>query len=241
MLTINGRMKAMRFLLLVILIAAVAVAFDSTVSLGGLLTSGNSELQQLDAGLEITGMPSEKIETGLVFLTSYGSQSDVSYLEKYFTEASMKYSISSKNYAASRAYWFQDEFSGVNYEYGASAGLGRELITVDDFTASLEVGAGYLSRENTEDMSLETATWYSGLVAEWIATDTWTVSETARITGDFNDSENYYIGSLLEANSAITGSLSFSTGFEVTHYNLPPVAGNEKTDTALRVQLRYKF
>ncbi len=229
----------MKFLFPVALIAVAAIAFDSTISLGGLLTSGNSDVQQLDAGIEVSGMPSEAVETGFVFLTSYGSQSDVAYLEKYFTEASLKYSISSKNYATSRVYWFQDEFSGINYEYGATAGLGRELITAETFTASLEAGGGYFSRENTEEVTLETGTWYSGTAAEWAATEALTITETARITGDFNDSENYQIGSLLEANSAITGSLSFSTGFEVTHYNLPPVEDNEKTDTAVRIQLRY--
>lgn len=229
----------MRFIALAVLIAAASFAFDSTVSLGGLLTSGNSDVQQLDAGLEVSGNPSEPLETGFVFLASYGSQNDVAYLEKYYSEGTLKYSISDKNYAASRAYWFQDEFSGVDYEYGATAGLGRELISAVSFTTSLEAGCGYLSRENTVGEELSTATWYSGLAAEWLATEAWTVTETARITGDFNDSENYYVGSLLEASSAITGSLSFSTGFEITHYNLPPVEGNEKTDTAFRVQLRY--
>ncbi len=229
----------MKVVLILALAATAAFAFDSTVSLGGLLTSGNSDVQQLDAGLDVSGNPSEALETGFVFLTSYGSQNDVAYLEKYFSEGSLKYSLSDKNYAASRAYWFQDEFSGVNYEYGATAGLGRELISAETFTASLEAGGGYLSRENTEEITLETATWYSGAAAEWLATEAWTVTETARITGDFNDSENYFIGSLLEASSAITGSLSFSTGFEITHYNLPPVEGNEKTDTAVRIQLRY--
>lgn len=213
-------------------------AMETSISLGGLLTSGNSEVKQLDAGLGITGNPSASLETGFTALASYGSQADQVFLEKYLTEGSLKYSFTENNYAAARAYWTGDEFSGINYEYGATAGLGRQLINGEVFTASLEAGGGYLSRENTEEVILETVTWYSGGSAEWLATEAWTITETARITGDLEDSDNYYIGSLFEASSAITGNLSFITGLEVTHYNLPPVEGNEKTDTALRIQLR---
>ncbi|MCK5785708.1 MAG: DUF481 domain-containing protein [Candidatus Sabulitectum sp.] len=228
---------------LVIILCSIAVvsafSMETSVTLGGLLTSGNSRISQTDAGFEISGTPATAFETGLVLIASYGKQEETTYRESYFSEGSLKYSITEHNYTAARAYWTMDKISGINHEYGASAGLGRELISGGSFTATLEAGAGYLSRENTEDVILETSTWYTGTDLEWQISDSWTAVESAIFTGDLQDSENYYIGSVLEARSAITGSLSFVMGYDVTYYSIPPVEGNENTDTALRLQLRF--
>jgi len=224
-------------ILILAVMAAAAWSVEGTLSLGGLVTSGNSDVMQLDAGIKLAGNPTHVLETGFSFQSSYGSQDDAVYLEKYLTEGTLKYSITDRNFASARIYWTRDEFSGISHEYGGTAGLGRQLLRNDTFMTALEVGGGYLFRENSAEEELNTGTWYTGLEIEWIATADWTLKETARITGDFNDSRNYYIGSLLEATSAITGNLSFSTSFQVDHYNVPPEAGNEKTDTALKVQL----
>ena len=215
-----------------------ALGMSTTLGLGGLFTSGNSSVKQLDAGLEVTGMHQGKLETGFLLRASYGSQDDAAYLEKYLSEGTLRYSFTDNNYAVSRAYWTRDEFSGVSHEYGATLGYGRRLLSGGALTASLEAGAGYLFRENTMEETLETATWYSGTVWKWQATDSWSLTETARITGDLNDSDNYSITSSTEASSAITGSLSFVTGFDVAYHNVPPVEGNEKTDTSLKLQFR---
>ncbi|PIE53597.1 hypothetical protein CSA37_00060 [Candidatus Fermentibacteria bacterium] len=227
------------------IISAIALsaltAFNGSVSLGGLFTSGNSDVEQLDAGLQLSGQPTEVLETGFSFLASYGSKEDDVYIENYLSDATLKYNFSEKNYIASRVYWTKDEFAGISHEFGGTAGYGRELVSAETFTASLEAGGGYMSRENTIEEELSTATWYSGIKANWQATEAWTVTESAIIRGDFDNSENYYVGNLLEASSAITGNLSFITGFQLDYYNLPPVEGNENTDTALRVQLRYSL
>lgn len=229
----------MRFgIVFIFTLCSLVLAMGATVSLGGLATSGNSDVKQLDAGLGLTGYPSSDLETGFNAAASYGSQEGETYLEKYLTQGTLKYSFTSSDYAASMVYWTRDEFSGVNSEYGATAGYGRNLFAEGDFTASLEVGAGYLSRENTLGEELSTSTWYSGTQMLWSLSDSWQLTEAARFTGDFQDSGNYSMESITEASSSITGNLSFVLGFDMAYYNLPPVEGNEKTDTALRVQLR---
>lgn len=228
-----------RALIPLALFAFTGFALTGTISLGGLLTSGNSDVRQLDSGLGITGNPSPSLETGFTLAASYGSQDEETYLEKYLSEGTLKYSFTENNYAASRAYWTRDEFSGVSHEYGATAGYGRRLASGGEFSASLEAGGGYYSRENTLEETLETATWYGGTMLEWRLSDSWTVTEDARLTGDLQDSGNYSLKSVLEAASDITGSLSFVMGFDIAYHNQPPVQGSEKTDTALRVQLRY--
>jgi len=219
-------------------VCTAVLAMGATVSLGGLATSGNSDVKQLDAGFDLTGNPSSSLETGLNAAASYGSQDEETYLEKYLAQGTLKYSFTASDYTASRVYWTRDEFSGVSREYGATAGYGRNLFAEGEFTVSLEAGAGYLSRENTLGEELSTSTWYGGTTMFWSISDSWQLNETARFTGDLQDSGNYSMESMTEASSSITGNLSFVLGFDVTYYNLPPVEGNEKTDTALRVQLR---
>lgn len=225
-------------LLPLLLLACAGFALTGTVSLGGLLTSGNTNIRQLDSGLGLTGNPSSRLETGFNLSASYGSQEEETYLEKYLSEGTLKFSFTESDYAASRAYWTRDEFSGISHEYGATAGYGRMLVSGEAFSASLEAGGGYYSRENTLEESLEAASWYGGTLMEWQISGSWKLTENARFSGDIEDSENYSIESVLEASSDITGSLSFVLGYDTTYHNLPPVEGSEKNDTAVRVQLR---
>ncbi len=227
-----------RTLLPLALLAFSGFALTGTVSLGGLLTSGNTDVRQLDSGLGITGNPSSRLETGLNLSASYGSQEEETYLEKYLAEGTLKYAFTDSDYAASRAYWTRDLFSGISHEYGATAGYGRVLVSGEAFSASLEAGGGYYSRENTLEESLEAAAWYGGTLLEWQIADSWKLTENARFSGDVQDSENYGIESVFEASSDITGNLSLVMGYDITYHNLPPVEGSEKTDTAVRVQLR---
>jgi len=227
------------------LMAAAAVAalaaegqWEGQASLGGLVTSGNSEVTQLDSGLELARSLLPYLTADMKASASYGSQEGDTYREKYAAETGLRWDISESSYSRLRGYWTRDELSGISHEYGASAGLGRSILSSSAFQAAMEAGAGLLHRESTEDSVLETSTGYLSLDLEWGATEAWTITEEATLTNDFQDSENYTMESVLEASSSITGNLSFLVGYDITYHNLPPVEGNEKTDTALRLQLR---
>ncbi len=222
--------------------AVIALAgdgpWDGEASVGGLVTSGNSEVIQVDGGLELSRLLMPALTAALKTSASYGSQEGDTYREKYLTETGLRLDFTESSYSRLRGYWTRDEFSGISHQYGASAGLGRSLLGGGALSASMEAGAGLLHRESTADSMLNTYTGYVSLNVQWSATDAWTLSEEAKLTNDFQDSENYTIESVLEASSSITGSLSFLVGYDVTYHNLPPVEGNENTDSALRLQLR---
>jgi putative salt-induced outer membrane protein YdiY len=195
----------------------------------------------MDAGLELSRRLLPPLTADLRSSASYGSQEDETYREKYLAETGLRWDFSGSSYSRLRAYWTRDELSGISHEYGASAGLGRSLLSTEAFLASMEAGAGLLHRESTADSLLDTYTGYLSVDLEWTPTDIWTLTEEARLTNDFRDSENYTIESVLEAGSSITGNLSLLVGYDITYHHLPPVEGNEKTDTALRLQLRLGF
>jgi putative salt-induced outer membrane protein len=230
----------------IVLAAAAALAaaedggtWEGTVSLGGLLTSGNSRVAQLDAGADLARpVAGPDLTADLKASASYGSQDDETYRETYATEAGLRWDFTGHSYSRLRGYWNRDELSGVSHEYGATAGLGRRLLDGPVLSASLEAGAGLLSRESTADSVLKTSTGYIGTDMEWLLTESWTVTGEARLNNDFQNSKNYSLESTLEASSSITGSLSFLVGFDVDYRNLPAVEGGERTDTALRLQLR---
>lgn len=242
----NGLEISMKLFIILAAIAASAYAqegetssWQGSLSAGGLFTSGNTDVSQLDAGLEVTRLlAGPRFRTDLEVSISFGSQEGVAYREKYLGLLGFTYQLTENNYATASGYWTKDEFTGINREYGASAGLGRRLVHSDVFTASMEAGAGFLSRENTQAERLETSTGYTGLEMALLVSDDWKLTEAFRLTVDFQDSDNYSMESVLEASSSITGELSLVTGYDVTFHNLPPVEGNEKTDTALRLQLR---
>jgi putative salt-induced outer membrane protein YdiY len=217
----------------------VGSPWAGAVSLGSLFTTGNTEVKQIDTGLELSRELIGSVFTaGIEADASYGSQGDETYREKYLTAATLDYSFTENNFASSRSYWTQDELSGINSEYGVSAGLGRRFVNSDAVQVSAAAGAGFLTRENTADSTLETSIWYTGLDLAWKLTDSWSVTESVRFDGDFQNSDNYFAESVLEASSSITGSLSFVLGYDVNYHNLPLLEGGKNTDTAMRLQLR---
>lgn len=233
-------MRIVSALMLAALAATAAGSdWEGNASIGGLLTSGNSEVTQLDAGLELSRTLYGPALTGdLKATASYGSQDEETYREKYLTETGLRWDFTEHDYSRLMGYWTRDELSGISHEYGGAAGLGRRLLAGGSLSASMEAGAGLLHRESTVDSILETTTGYVSLEADWAATEAWSLSESVRLKNDFQNSENYSLESVFEASSSITGNLSFLVGYDITYHNLPPVQGNEKTDTALRLQLR---
>ena len=216
-----------------------AEVWEGSLSAGGLFTSGNTEVSQVDAGLELTRLlAGPDFTVKLKSSATYGRQEEETYQESYLSTLTLTYRFTENNYATASGYWTRDDFAGVSHEYGATAGLGRRLIHTGDFSASLEAGAGFLSRENTQGEELETSTGYTGLDLELLLGDSWTLTEDYTFTLDLQDSDNYSMESVFEAASSITGSLSLVLGYDLVYHNVPPVEGNEKTDTAMRVQLR---
>ncbi|OPL17769.1 MAG: hypothetical protein AVO35_08910 [Candidatus Aegiribacteria sp. MLS_C] len=214
-------------------------SWEGFLSVGGLFTSGNTEVCQIDTGLEIgRRLAGQRFRGDLEASASYGSRDGEAYLEKYRSTLTFIFTMTGNNYATAGGYWTRDEFTGIGHEWGITAGLGRKLVRTGSLTVSMEAGAGLLNRENTDGETLETSAGYTGLDFELLPGGSWTLAESFRFTTDFQDSDNYSMESVLEANSSITGSLSLVTGYDVVFHNVPPVEGNEKTDTSLRVQLR---
>lgn len=208
-------------------------------SLGGLFTGGNSESAQFDSGLSVSRWLAGPELTGIIQgEASYGRQNEQTYREKYGTSGTVRWDFSPVDFTNLKGYWARDEFAGVDRELGVSLGYGRRLGTGEQFSASVETGAGLLSRRDVEDSILETSTWYTGLDLAWQASAVFGVTENSVFQGDFNEADNYTFQSTLEAVSTITGNLAFLLGYDLTYRNIPPMEGGESTDTALRAQLR---
>lgn len=222
----------------VLVLTAAGSPWEADITLGGLFTTGNTEASRFDTALKVSRSLGRTLTGSLQAGASYGSQNRETYREKYLTRAILRWDFTESDFALARGYWSRDEFSGVRNEYGSSAGYGRRLISGEAFRISAEAGAGYLIRKNVEDATLKTSTWYSGLELGWDISDSFLLTETAVFSGDLEDSANYSLESTLEVSSAITGNLAMLVGYHISHHNLPPVEGSEKTDTALIIQLR---
>lgn len=208
-------------------------------SLGGLFTGGNTESAQFDSGLSLSRWLAGPDLIGTIQgEASYGRQNEQTYREKYGTSGTVRWDFSSADFTNLKGYWARDEFAGVNRELGVSVGYGRRLGTGGPFSASVEAGAGLLSRRDLAYDMLKTSTWYTGLDLAWQASGVFGVTENSVFQGDFNDGDNYTFQSTLEAVSTITGNLAFLLGYDLTFRNIPPLEDGERTDTALRAQLR---
>lgn len=237
-------MKAITFLCALVAIASAQEQESSPwsveLSLGGLFTSGNTELAQVDAELEVSRtLTSPEFTVNLLAATSYGSQSGVNYIERYMTLLNLKYEISEKLYASADGRWYSNEFIGISNEYRTSMGMGYRILHGETFGISVDAGAGLYNRENTAGDRLETSIGYVGLRSQLALSDSWTISEVAFITADLQDLENFYLESYFEAESSILQNLSFVLGYNVVYFTVPPIEGLKETDTTLRLLLRF--
>jgi len=214
--------------------------YSATISLGGLFTTGNTELSQIDTELEVSRvLDGPELTATILASASYGKQSEQIYREKYLTLLNIRYEFTERMYSSIDGRWFSNEFIGISDEYRASAGVGWRILRGGILELSSEAGAGYYHRKNIADDVLETSLGYSALMADLTLSHSWSISETAYILADLNEFDNYYLVSDLEAASSITDNLSFVMGYNLIHFTVPPVPGLKETDTALRLQLRF--
>lgn len=236
-------MKYVTFLLVLVAFASAQEQENSpwsaALSLGGLFTSGNSKLAQVDAELEVSRtLTGPEFTANLLASTSYGRQSGVDFLKRYQMLLNLQYDFTEKLYARADGRWYSNEFIGISNEYRASLGLGYRILDGESFGISADAGAGLYNRENTAGENLETSIGYAGLGVELVLSDSWTITEAAVINADLQDLDNYYLESYFEAVSSISRNLSFVFGYSIIHFTIPPLEGLKQTDETLRLQLR---
>lgn len=216
--------------------------WKSSVELGVINTTGNTETQTTAAKADVTYEVDKWRHNG--HAEAYGSSSEdavtgesVTSAERYLLAGKSDYKFTEHDYAFGLVKLQKDLFSGFEYEHVVALGYGRKLIKQADMELDVEIGPGvrFFKVDNgvsDEEALLRLAGKY------W-----WAISDNSKFTQDLM----FEIGEDLTTTTSVTGlqaninsSLAMKLTFTAKNKSdVPP--GVEETDTETALTLVYNF
>ncbi len=217
--------------------------WKSTVELGFIRTTGNTETQTLAAKADVTYEIDKWRHNG--YAEGYGNESEddtgnaVVSAERYELSGKSDYKFTELDYVYGLVKLQKDHFSGFEYEHIVSFGYGRKAIKQDNMELDLEIGPGErffkvdaTGAESDKEALLRLAANY------W-----WQITANSKFTQKLSTD----IGEEITSTESITGiqaninsTLALKFTYTIKHKTKVPVA-TEKTDTEAAMTLVYSF
>ena len=210
--------------------------WESSVELGAVVTSGNTEERNLKFNGDTT-RDGETMKHKAHLDALRNSRDGITTAQKYYAYYQADFKLADHHSLYGRLGYTDDDFSGFNSQTDFTAGYARKLIDNDQSTLDGSIGVGIRSSElatgDTEDESIvrlaldyvhnigESAVFKQSLSSEIGSDSTISRSETS-----------------LSAN--VSGSLAMKVSLNIKNNSEVPV-GTEKTDTETAVTLVYSF
>ena len=203
---------------------------------GAVLTSGNTETQNVNAKAKLVNERDKWKHTAKLEIMSSSSDSETT-AERYFASGKSDYKLSDKNYLYGLITYENDRFSGYDYRTNESLGYGRHLIKRDNLTLDAEAGAG------ARQSKLRTGSSENEGVFRLAGALNWKISAASIFSEDlsFDIGENQTVSkSVTGLKTQIVGSLATKITYTVKNTSdVPP--GVKTTDTETAVTLVYSF
>lgn len=241
------RMKSISVFLSVLLLAVTSIAyaqddedqrpFDSSISLGYVGTSGNTEITTFNTEYLLTYFGEDW--THNFEANALSSQEDgTARAERYFIGNKSDYALMDEDrYLFVQGSYTDDRFSGFDYQAIATTGYGQYFLRGSGLDLQGFVGLGY--RQNDSKTTGSEGETVLNLGEEF----DWEISETSALTqsitfdiGEERTITTFDIG--LESN--IIDRISTRIAFQYRNNSDVP-AGIEKTDTQTSISLVYTF
>ena len=235
-----------RFSLLLCLLPMLSMAADETSdakawsgegALGFTSSSGNTDTENLNAGLKV-GRQHQKWNHNLSLDIIRNETDNETSADRWALRGRSEYSLSEKSYGFGQARYEEDEFSGRDHQASLAIGLGSRFIENDRHLLDLSAGLGYSNNKDSESGDTEDgAIVTSDLIYQYKISESSTLSVTALIeVGE----DNTFFQSETALLSKISGSLSSKISYLVSH-NTDVPSGFEKTDEIVMISLVYGF
>lgn len=230
-------------------IAPFAGAQDSNnwkgeTELGVLVTSGNTEETNIKGRLGLIHEVETWRNSG-EFRTNYSETEDQTTAEKYQAALETNYKFSQNRYWFLRGNYYDDRFSGYDFESSVSTGYGSRVWTSGERSfLDLSVGGGYrynkLERANAQGMDTE-----NEAIARLAGQFDYALSDSSLFRQEFSteiglENNNWVSESETSLQANVVGNLSMKAAFWVKHLSDPP-AGFENVDTETSLSLLYGF
>lgn len=216
--------------------------WKSSVELGVINTTGNTETQTTSAKADVTYEVERWRHNGHAeaygaSATDQATDQEKTSAERYLLAGKSDYKFSELNYAFGLVKLQKDLFSGFEYEHVVALGYGRKVIKQADMELDVEIGPGvrFFKVDNgisDEEALLRLAGKY------W-----WAISDHSKFTQDLI----VEAGEDLTSTTSVTGlqaninsALAMKLTFTAKNKSAVP-AGTKETDTETALTLVYNF
>lgn len=204
---------------------------------GLLLSSGNSDTENINARLSVVLNVSQKWKNEFGMEALYSEDSGDASAERYEASARSDYNFSGFDFAYARARYENDRFAGYSYRFSESVGYGRYLLKSESFTLQLEAGPG-MTQIKLNDGETEEA-----LILSVSGSFQWKFSKTAvfkeKITSDIAEGQAV-TESIASVQTILVGNLALKATFTVREDSGAP-PGVKRTDTRTSMTLVVSF
>jgi len=206
-------------------------------ALGFTSTSGNSDSQNLNAGLQFSRERLLWKHSLTIELVQAEADNEKSADRKALRERS-EYKLSDRSYAFGQLRYEDDKFSGYDYQATLAAGAGSRFVETEIQTLDISLGVGYRNAKVSDSGDTERGPIVtSDLKYVYNFSAGASIIETALVE---SGEDNTYTQSETALLTKINDSLSSKISYLVTHNSqVPP--DTEKTDTIFSVSLVYDF
>ncbi len=136
--------------------------------------------------------------------------------------------------------YFRDEFAGVDHRNGLLGGIAYKVIDTAAHRLTVDAGLGYLNEQRLTGDNVSSATYGFGSSYRWTISPTATLEDDARLTGTFDNAEDWRFLHVISLTSRLTQVLSLKVSNTIRYANFPP-PGFKTTDSTTSIALVAKF
>ncbi len=211
--------------------------YDSSISVGYVGTSGNTEITTLNTEYLLTYFD-ENWTHNFEFSALSSREDGTGKAERYFIGNKSDYALMNEDqYLYAQASYTDDRFSGFDYQAIATLGYGQYFMRGNGKDLQGFIGLGYRQNDSKTTGSEGEAVITLGEEYDWVISETSALTQSLTFDiGDKRTITTFEIG--LESN--IIDSISTKIAFQYRNNSDVP-AGIEKTDTQTSISLVYTF
>ena len=211
--------------------------WSGTGQLGFSMTSGNSDTENLSAGLKLK-RESDKWVSDLSLDLLRASSNDLDTAERYTVNTKTGYKFDENDYAYYGTRYDQDKFSGYDYTITTTVGWGHKVHDNDESRLITEVGLGYKTEALDIDRSENNGMVLAGKL-DYMRQLTETVKFEDVLVVEAGD-ENTFIQNDLGFSFKVSEKFAVKLAHQIRHNTDAPI-GKDSTDTLVSANLVYDF
>jgi len=216
---------------------AEGAKWSGSGQLGFSMTSGNSDTENLNAGLSLKRESGRWIsDMSLDMLRA--SSDDIETAERYTVNTKTGYKFNDKDYAYYGTRYDQDKFSGFDYTITTAVGWGHKFHDTEESRLITEIGLGY----KTEALDIDRTENNGGVIVgklDYMRQLTDTIKFENVLVVEAGD-DNSFLQNDLGFSFAINDKFAIKLAHQIRHNTDAPI-GNDSTDTLVSANLVYDF